>query len=329
MANIHISLAFGDYDHVRDLALGQVPVGGVDITYLNLPVEEIFYRFTKFREWDVSEMSFGKYVSLVSQNDASVTAIPVFPSRVFRLSSLYVRRDGRVRGPQDLAGKRVGIPEWAQTAAIYTRGYIAHELGIPLSEIDWYQAGVNEPGRVEKVALQLPKGVRYTSVADRSLSEMLVRGDLDVVMSARPPTPFAQGDAGVVRLFPDYRAVEEAYWRKTRIFPIMHIVALRRELLARHPWVAMNLLKGFDEAKRRSLARAADVTASHYPLPWGFDYAAHCREMFGADCWPYGIEPNRPTLEAFVQFAHEQGVCHRRVAVEELFPAEVLSRFRV
>lgn len=329
MANIQISLAIGDYDHVRDLALGQVQAGGVDITYLNLPVEEIFYRFTKFREWDVSEMSFGKYVSLISQNDATITAIPVFPSRVFRLSSLYVRRAGRVRGPRDLAGKRVGIPEWAQSAAIYTRGYIAHELGIPLNEIDWYQAGVNEPGRVEKVALQLPEGVRYASVADRSLSEMLLSGDLDVVMSARPPTPFTQGHADVVRLFPDYREVEEAYWRKTRIFPIMHIVALRCELLERNPWLAMNLLKGFEEAKRRSLARATDITASHYPLPWGFDYAARCREMFGADFWPYGIEPNRITLEAFLQFAHEQGVCHRRVTVEELFPAEVLSRFRV
>ncbi len=329
MGNIHLTLAIGDYDHVRDFTQGVVRADGVDLTHLKLSVEEIFYRFTKFREWDVSEMSFGKYVSLISQNDVTLHAIPVFPSRAFRLSSIYVRRDGPVKTAQDLAGKRVGIPEWAQTAAIYTRGYLAHEIGIPLSAIEWIQAGVNQPGRVEKVELKLPAGVRYRNVPDRSLSRMLLAGDIDAVMSARAPAPFTEHHPNVTRLFPDYRSAEEAYWRKTRIFPIMHVIAVRRPLLVEYPWLTMNLYKAFEEAKNRSLARMLDVTASHIPVPWGYAHAAGARELFGDDFWPYGIEPNRPTLEAFLRFAYEQGVCHRLVAPEELFASQVLSRFKI
>ncbi|MBA2690697.1 MAG: 4,5-dihydroxyphthalate decarboxylase, partial [Burkholderiales bacterium] len=306
-----------------------VKADGIDITYLNLSVEEIFYRFTKFQEWDVSEMSFGKYASLLSQNSEAMSAIPVFPSRAFRLSSIYVRLDAGIKKPQDLAGKRVGIPEWAQTAAVYTRGYLMHDAGVPLSDIDWYQAGVNEPGRVEKVDLRLPQGVRYTSVPTRSLSEMLSAGELDAVMSARPPAAFLQRQPNIGRLFPDFITEEKAHWRKTGIFPIMHVVAIRRALLQRHPWLAMNLFKAFEEAKKRSLARVLDVTASQLPIPWGFEYAAQTQAMFGDDFWPYGIEPNRSTLTAFLRYAWEQGVCHRQLTAEELFPAEVQSSFRV
>lgn len=329
MAKIHLTLAIGDYDHVRDFSQGPVRADGIDITHLQLSVEEIFYRFTKFREWDVSEMSFGKYAALISQNDTSLSAIPVFPSRAFRLSSIYVRKDGPIKTARDLAGKRVGIPEWAQTAAVYTRGYLVHEIGIPLTDIEWIQAGVNQPGRVEKVELKLPAGVRYRNAPTRSLSEMLLAGEIDAMMSARPPAPFSENHPNVTRLYPDYRSVEEAYWRKTGIFPIMHVVALRGPLLAEYPWVAMNLLKAFEEAKNRSLARMADATASHVPMPWGFAHAGSVRDLFGADFWPYGIEPNRPTLEAFLRFAYEQGVCHRLVTPEELFPPQVQSRFKI
>lgn len=329
MSNVHLTVAMGDYDHVRDFTQGVVRAEGIDITHLKLSVEELFYRFTKFREWDVSEMSFGKYAALISQNDKSLSAIPVFPSRAFRFSSIYIRRDGPVKTVQDLAGKRVGIPEWAQTAAVYTRGYLMHEIDIALTDIEWVQAGVNQPGRAEKVGLKLPAGVRYRNVPDRSLSQMLLAGELDAVMSARPPAPFTEGHPNVTRLFGDYRSAEEAYWRKTGIFPIMHVVAVRSAVLHEHRWAAMNLYQAFEEAKNRSLARVADPTASHVPLPWGFAYAAGVRELFGDDFWPYGIEPNRPTLEAFLQFAHEQGVCHRRVAPEELFAPEVQSRYRI
>jgi 4,5-dihydroxyphthalate decarboxylase len=188
---------------------------------------------------------------------------------------------------------------------------------------------VNDAGRREKVKLALPRGIDLTVVADRSLSQMLQEGALDAVLSARPPAPFLAGDARIARLFPDARAVEEAYLRKTGIFPIMHVVALRRSLYEQHPWLAMNLYKAFDEAKARSIARASDITASFYPLPWTAQIAEASRELFGPDIWPYGIAPNRVTLDAFLQYAFEQGVCHRLLTPEALFPREVAERFKV
>ncbi len=329
MAKIHLSLAIGAYDHVRDLLDGTVQVAGVELTVLRLPVEEMFYRFLMHGEFDVSEASLAKIVALAAQNDQRFVPLPVFPSRVFRHSSIFVRSDGEIARPEDLAGKRVGVPEWAQTAAIYTRGLLAHEYGVDLASIHWHQAGVNEPGRIEKVKLSLPSGVRLTVIADRSLSEMLLAGDLDAVLSARPPAPILAGDPRVRRLFADPRAVELAYARKTGLFPIMHVVAMRREVYERDRWLAMNLFKAFEEAKARSLERAADMTASFFPLPWAPDELRRARELFGDDPLPYGIGPNRSTLDTFLRYAFEQGVCCRRLNLETLFPPEVQATFRI
>ena len=270
----------------------------------------------------------GKYVALRSQGDTSLAAIPVFPSRVFRHSSIYVRRDGKVHEPKDLVGRRVGIPEWAQTAAVYSRGALMHQFGLKLQDIDWYQAGVNEPGRSEKVKLSLPAGTRLTPLPDKTLNDMLLAGELDAVLSAHAPDCVERGDPRVVRLFEDYRAVEHEYWRATGIFPIMHVVALKADTVARHPWIAVNLFKAFEEAKRRSVARALEITASRFPVPWIYDVAAKAAAEFG-ELFPYGIEPNRKTLEAFLGYAFEQGVCQRRLAPEELFPPALASSFKV
>ncbi|HEY7386860.1 MAG TPA: 4,5-dihydroxyphthalate decarboxylase [Beijerinckiaceae bacterium] len=329
MRNIHLTMALGEYDHARDLLDGTVNVEGVDLTVLRLEVEEIFYRFTLHREWDVSEMSFAKLVALASQDDTSLVPIPVFVSRAFRHSSLYVRADSPITKPEQLSGKRVGVPEWAQTAAIYSRGMLAHEYGVDLKSIHWHQAGVNQAGRVEKVKLSLPEGLRYTQVPDRSLTDMLLAGDLDAVLTARPPAPYSAGDGRLRRVFEDYRSVELDYWRKTGIFPIMHTVAIRRDVYERHRWVAMNLFKAFEEAKNRSLARVRDITVSFFPLPWTRDMADVPRSVMGDDFWPYGIEPNRTTLEAFLQYAFEQGVCRRKLDVDQLFAPEVRSKFKV
>jgi 4,5-dihydroxyphthalate decarboxylase len=329
MNELSLTLAVSEYDHVTDLAMGRIVPEGIRLTCLNLPVEEIFFRFLVNREWDVSETSMAKYVSLISQGDTSLIAIPVFPSRVFRHSSIYVRRDGPVTAPSDLAGRRVGLPEWAQTAAVYSRGFLMHQFGLDLASIDWVQAGVNEPGRIEKVDLRLPSGVRLTRIAEKTLSDMLVSGEIDAVLSAAPPSCFEQGHTNIRRLFENYREVEAAYYRQTSIFPIMHVVAIRRELVESHPWIAMSLFKAFEEAKRRSIARALDIKASRFPIPWCYDDARQAQATFGTDYWPYGIEANRPTLAAFLRFAHEQGVCHRPVDVEELFPKSVRSSFKI
>ena len=326
MEKVALTLAIGDYDHTRDLTSGQVPVQGASVNALILPPEEAFFRFTRFREWEVSELSMGKYVSLRSQDDESITAIPVFPSRAFRQSMIYVREDGKIDRPEQLKGKRVGVPEWAQTAVIYSRGYLVHQVGVPLDSMDWVQAGVNEAGRVEKVKLKLPRGIRLRAEPGRSLNEMLLAGEIDAVLSARPPRGLGNG---IRRLFPGYEAVEAAYFRDTGVFPIMHVIAIKADLLGRHPWLAMNLYKAFDEAKRRSIARLSDITASHAPLAWLAPYAERMKTLFGEDFWPYGLESNRKTLQAFVDFAFEQGVCHRRITLEELFPRQVLASFKV
>jgi len=319
--NIPLTLAINPYDHVRDLLSGEVRAAGIDLVPLELPIEEIFYRFTKFREWQASEMSFGKVISLMSEERPEIVCIPVFLSRVFRHSAIYLKDGSSIKTPKDLEGKRVGIPEWAQTAGIYVRGMLAHEYGVDLAKIQWIQAGVREPGRVEKVQLNLAKGVTITPRPDRTLVDLLQKGDLDAVMSAR--------EVPGTRLFRDYRAAEVDYWKKTRIFPVMHVLALRRDVYERDRWLAMNLFQAFLEAKRRSMARVSEFGLSHLPLPWVPDHVRQWREIAGEDFWPYGIEPNRPTLEAFLQYGYEQGVCKKRIKVEDLFAPETLQSFKI
>jgi 4,5-dihydroxyphthalate decarboxylase len=328
---LNLSLAIERYDHVRDLMDGSVRADGIVFTVLNQPVEETFFRFIKYQEFDVSEMSFGKYVSMVASGDCPFVGLPVFPSRMFRHSSIYVRADSGLTDAGGLKGKRIGIPEWAQTASIYSRGFLASQHGVALTDVEWVQAGVMQAGRKEKVALHLPPGVRYRAEPGKSLRDMLLAGDIDAVMSARPPAVDAPGapDPRIVRMYPAYEPVEQAYFNSTGIFPIMHLVALKREVVRQHPWVAMNLYKAFAAAKDNSLARMRDITAAHVPLPWAQVLAERAVAMLGEDFWPYGLEPNRTTLEAFTRFAHEQGVTARKVAVEELFPENVLASVRV
>ena len=329
MSKLEITYAASDYEHTRDLTRGDIQAEGIDLRYLNLQIEETFFRFIKFREWDVSEMSFGKYIALKSQDDDTVTAIPVFPSRVFRQSSLFVLPDSGIKDASDLRGKKIGIPEWAQTASIYTRGWLVHNIGIPLQEIDWIQGGVNDAGRQEKVKLKLPDGVSYTPRPDKSLTQMLFDGEIDCIMSAHPPTPVEEGEDTIVHLYPNYQEVEERYYKDTGIFPIMHVIAMRGDVFRENRWIAMNLLKAFTEAKDRAMFRVQEMTATRVPYAWCYEGAQKARRLFGDDFFPYGIEPNRTTLEAFLQYGFEQGVCQRKVEVEELFPEEVQAEFRV
>jgi 4,5-dihydroxyphthalate decarboxylase len=297
--NIALTLAINPYDHVRDLLSGEVRAPGIDLVPLELPIEEIFYRFTKFREWQASEMSFGKVISLMSEDRPEIICVPVFLSRVFRHSAIYLPENSPIRKPKDLEGKRVGIPEWAQTAGIYVRGFLAEGYGVDLSKVHWLQAGVDQPGRAEKVELKLPAGIRYEGRPQTSLSAMLASGEIDAVVSARAPESFSAPDGKVVRLFPHYRAEEERFFKQTGIFPIMHVMTIRRAVFEQHPWVAMNLYKMFDEAKRRCLARLRDFTCARIPLPWAAAMADEIAQAYGPDPYPYGVEPNRTTIEAF------------------------------
>ncbi|MEE8517080.1 MAG: 4,5-dihydroxyphthalate decarboxylase, partial [Alphaproteobacteria bacterium] len=329
MGKLRINIATSDYDHFRDIAMGRVEVEGIDLNYLNLTIEEIFYRFTLNREWEVSEMSMAKFVAQVAGDRPDILAIPVFPSRVFRLSNIYLPRGSDIKSPEQLAGKKMGTPEWAQTASVYTRGWLVDDVGIKLQDIDWYQAGVNQPGRTEKVKLNLPQGVKLTSMPETCLEELLLTGGVDAIMSAHPPDAYAAGNPDIVRLYPDYQKAEEEYYKRTKIFPIMHIIAIQTRVLDENPWVARNLLTAFQQARARSLYRIDEMTASRFLVPWLGSTLADRQELLGDDYFPYGIENNRTTLEAFLRWTYEQGITMKHLKVEELFPKTVQSSFKV
>ena len=330
MSKLPITLAISGYHHTDALLTGAVRVEGIDLRVLTLPIEEIFFRFTQFREWEVSEMSFGKYIALRSRGDDSLVALPVFPSRVFRHSSIFVAADGPSE-PAELRGARVGIPEWAQTAAVYSRGMLVHQYGVGLDEVTWFQAGVNQPGRKEKVNLSLPEGVSLTPVPDRSLDEMLLAGDLDAVLSAHPPQSIEENNPAVRRMFPDYPKTERDYVANTGIFPIMHVIAIRRDVYQENPWVARNLMTAFEQARDVAVAQLEEMTASRIAVPWLAQTIDSQRELlFGSGpWWPYGVDDNRRTLDAFTQYAAEQGVAAKRMTPEELFAPEAQSAFRI
>ena len=329
MSKLPVSLAISDYDHVRDFVSGRVAAEGLDINFQVLHPPEIFDRATRDQEWDVCEMSLGKWTGMYSQGDDSLVPIPVFPSRVFRLSAFYVKKGSPVDTLEKLRGKRVGDPDFAHTAGIYARGYLMHEGRVRLDEIEWVQAGTNKPGRHENLEIKLPPSVKRVSVPDKTLDDMLVSGEIDAVLSSIPPRSFLAENAPVVRLVPNHVELEAEYFRRTGIFPIMHFVAIRRRLHEQHPWIAVNLYRAFEEAKDRSLARLRDVMISRFPLPWNPDNARRAAEMLGEDFWPYGVEPNRKTLEAFLTFALEQGIAHRPVKLSEIFPSSVQRILKV
>ncbi len=329
MGGIKLSIATTDYDHFRDFRLGDVKAEGIDPTWLNLGHHEIFARFTFNREWDVSELSFAKFTAQVTRENADIIGLPIPCSRLFRFSSFYVNKNSGIKTAGDLKGKRIGSPEWAHTAAVYMRGWLHNDAGVKLPDIHWYQAGANEAGRIEKVEISLPDGVELTRVPEKSLSDMLAAGEIDCAIIARPPNCYLQGHADVVRLFPDFLAMEEDYYQRTKVWPIMHIIAIQKHILDANPWVARNLYNAFLESKRRSLERILDPAVSRYPLAWLPIYARKMRDMFDGDPYPFGIEENRATWEQLLLYAHQQGIAHRHVAAEDIFAKGIMTAVKI
>ncbi len=329
MNKIKLTVATTDYDHFRDFRTCAVQAEGIEHVWLTLGHHEIFLRFTFNREWDVTELSFAKFAAQVTRPNPDIIGLPVFASRLFRFGSFYVNRNSGIRTAADLKGKSIGSPEWAHTAAVYMRGWLQHEAGVRLQDVHWYQAGANEAGRIEKVELNLPPGVQLTRVADRSLSEMIASGEIDCALIARPPNSFLAGHPDVGRLFPNFQELEEEHFARTKVFPIMHVIAMKRAILDAHPWAARNLYTAFNESKRRSLERLLDPAVSRYPLPWLPTYARRMRDLFGGDPFPFGIEENRPTLELFLQYTFEQGIAHRHAKPEEIFPPGIMAPVKI
>jgi 4,5-dihydroxyphthalate decarboxylase len=330
VSKLRLSLACWNYDRTRALLEGRVQPDGIDLNYLNLPVEETFFRMLRHREFDVAEMSLSSYVLSLFQPDPPFIAIPVFPSRVFRHSSIYVHAASGIREPKDLIGKRVGTPEYQMTAAVWIRGILHDEYDVPVNGVVYATGGEEEPGRSEKLALDLPPGIRVERIGpDQTLSSMLLRGEIAALYTARMPSSFRPDSGVVTRLFEDYAAVERDYFRRTGIFPIMHTVVIRRDLYERNRWVAQSLYKAFCAAQREAYADLSQTAALKTMLPWLTAHVEETRRDMGEDFWPYGIERNRHTLATFLRYSYEQGLAKAALEPERLFAPETLESFKI
>jgi 4,5-dihydroxyphthalate decarboxylase len=330
MAKLRLTLACWDYDRTQPLMNGAVVPEGIDLNYLNLVVEETFFRMLRHREFDAAELSLSSYVVSLMRDDPPFIAIPVFPSRFFRHSCIFVSARSGIERPGDLVGRRIGVPEYQMTAPVWIRGILHDEYGVDPADVEYFTGGEEEPGREEKLELELPEKFKVRPIpADKTLSEMLAGGEIDALHAARAPSTFYTRPRDVRRLFADFPAVERAYFAKTRIFPIMHVIALRRDVYERDRWIAGSLYKAFEAAKRSTYEGLIVSAAAKTMLPWQIAEVEQARREMGEDWWPYGVAPNRHVLETFLRYHHEQGLSKRRVAVEELFAPECLESYKI
>ncbi len=326
MPLLRVTLACGPYDRTEALRTGVVRPEGIDLTYVAIQSPpEIFARMVATQSFDASEMSCAHALIRKGQGEFPFVALPVFPSRMFRHGYIFVNTSRGIRNPKDLEGKRVGVPEYSQTAAVWVRGFLQHEYGVALDTIRWVTGGVNAPGRPDALVNSPDGEVSITRVRDRSLNDMLVNGEIDALIGARRPAAFGR-DSRVGRLFADYREREREYYRKTGIFPIMHTLVMREALYREHPWIAESLVKAFVEAKDWCLAQMRFSSTLRYTLPWLHADVEEMAEVFGPDPWPYGLEANRKVLSTLIDYLVEQRLLHRPLALEELFvPITLLS----
>lgn len=331
MSKLRLSLGCWNYDRTRGLLEGRIQPDGIDLTYLDMPVEETFFRMLRHQEFDAAEMSLSSYTVSLFKPDRPFIAIPVFPSRFFRHSCIYVNTRSGIREPKDLIGKKVGNPEYQMTAPVWIRGILQDEYGVPVDGVTYYQGGEEEPNRPEKLKLDLPPNIKVQPIGERdTLAAMLRDGAIDAFYTARMPSSYRAGGLGDVRrLFENYMEVEQAYYRKTKIFPIMHTVAIRRSLYEQYPWIAMSLYKAFVQAQRETYEDLYVTAALKAMLPWLTKHVEDARSLMGDDFWPYGFAPNRETLATFLRYHHEQGLSKRQLQPEELFAPETLESFRI
>jgi 4,5-dihydroxyphthalate decarboxylase len=330
VSKLRLTLACWDYDRTRALADGSVQPDGIDLNVMNLQVEETFFRMLRNREFDVAEMSLSSYCVSLGRDDPPFIAIPVFPSRFFRHSCIFVSARSGIREPRDLAGKRIGTPEYQMTAPVWIRGILQDEYGVDAASPEYWTGGEEEPGRNEKIRLDLPAKIRVKPIGpDQTLAQMLADGEIDAMHTARIPSTFASRPGTVRRLFESYVDVEKAYYRKTKIFPIMHTVVLRRDVYAADRWIAQSLVKAFARAQRIVYENLYSTAALTTMLPWQIAQVEETRRELGDDWWAYGFSPNRHVLETFLRYHHEQGLSKRRLRPEELFAPETLEAFKI
>lgn len=320
MSLVEITIACGNYDRTRPIREGRVVVDGCDVKYLPLEPEEIFYRAFRNHEFDVSELSFSSYIRTVGDGSSHYVGIPAFVSRIFRHSGLYIRDDRGIQEPEDLKSKVVGVPEYQMTAPLWQRGFLQDEYGVKPQDIHWRTGGQEQPGREERTPLKPIPGVDIKPIpSDKTLSGMLESGEIDALFSARAPSCFDRKVPHVRRLFEDSRAAERKYYQKTGMFPIMHLIGVRKTLVERYPWLPTSIYKAFCDAKAVAMREVRDVSALYVTLPWLEAEARETMKLMGEDFWRYGVHENAKEISALARYSFEQGLVDRKLSPEDLF----------
>ena len=328
MSKLKLTFGCWNYDRTRALMDGSVQPDGIDLNYLNMPVEETFFRMLRHQEFDVAEMSLSSYSVSLFKEPRPFVAIPVFPSRFFRHSCIYVNANSGIREAKDLIGKRIGNPEYQMTAPVWIRGILQDHYGVPVDSVAYFTGGEEAPGRSEKIKLDLPANITVQSIGPtQTLAQMLADGEIDALYTARMPSSFLTGGGKVKRLFEDYEQVERNYFKETRMFPIMHTVAIRREVYEANRWVARSMMKALEESQRRAYEDLYETAALKTMLPWLTSHVEQVKAEMGSDYWPYGFEKNQATLSTFLRYHFEQGLSKRLLTPQELFVPESLEAF--
>ncbi|HKA45523.1 MAG TPA: ABC transporter substrate-binding protein [Burkholderiales bacterium] len=330
MSKLRLTLSIWDYDRSRALADGSVQPDGIELIVLEHPVEETFFRMARNREFDVAEMSMSSYTVSLHRDPRRFVAIPVFISRYFRHSSIYISARSGIREPKDLVGRKIGTPEYQMTAPVWIRGILADDYGVKPDSVEYWTGGEEQTQRDEKIKLDLPPNFKVRPIGpDKTLSGMIAAGEIDALHTARAPSTFYSRPDAVKRLFPDYVEVEREYYRRTKIFPIMHVVAIRRELYDANRWIAMSLYKAFVEAQLRTYRSLRETAAHKAMMPWLVAHIEDAVREFGEDWWPYGFHGSRHALDTFLRYHHEQGLSPRRLTPEEMFAPETLEAYKI
>ncbi len=330
MGKLTLSIAVGDYDRVRPMVDGSVRIDGVDPVFMLLEPEEIFFRAFRHADFDICELSMSSFTVKTAAGSCPYVGVPVFPSRAFRHNSIYIRTDRGIARPEDLKGRRIGVPEYQVTANVWTRAMLEQDYGVKPSDVTWVRGGYEQAGRIEKIAVTLPADVRVEDAPDgKTISGMLAEGAIDALIGPRAPSCFTAGHPHVAWLFSDPAAAGAAWFRKTRIFPIMHLLGIRRPLAAQHPWLPIAVMKAFEQAKTQALVKLRDVAATKVTLPFVEEQLLAARTLMGEDFWSYGLDANRHVLEVFLQRHHAEGLSSRLLTPEDLFHPSTHETHRV
>jgi 4,5-dihydroxyphthalate decarboxylase len=330
MSKLKLTFGCWNYDRTRALMDGSVQPDGIDLNYLNMPVEETFFRMLRHKEFDIAEMSLSSYTVSMFNEARPFVAIPVFPSRFFRHSCIYINANSGIKTARDLIGKRVGNPEYQMTAPVWIRGILSDHYGVPVDSVTYFTGGEEQPGRSEKLKLDLPANIKVERIGPtQTLAKMLLDGEIDALYTARMPSTFVNGGGKVKRLFEDYEQVERNYFKETQMFPIMHTVAIRRDLYEANRWVARSMMKALEESQRCTYQDLYETAALKTMLPWLTSHVEQVKREMGEDFWPYGFEKNAATLKTFLRYSFEQGLSKRQLEPAELFAPEALEAFKI